>query len=105
MRIKGKEKRSKIKYKKLIYGYQKDCEDEFGKYKFYFKIYLCFSIVDGFSWLIETSDLSTNQKKLRHCLNTVLNHLEEDNPRYYRLYEKYFRQSLQIRELRNQELL
>lgn len=78
---------SKILYKKEIYNFEKDCTDEFGEYHWYFRIYRCFSI-SGVSYSIETSDMFTNQKKLKNCMDTVLKHLEKDNPRYYRLKEK-----------------
>ncbi|CAM4224366.1 hypothetical protein HMPREF1097_04258 [Enterocloster bolteae 90B8] len=52
---------AKIFYKKKLYGFEKDCEDEFGKYRWYFRIYRCFSI-EGISYSAETSDMFTNQK-------------------------------------------
>lgn len=84
---------AKILYKKKIYGFEKDCEDEFGKYRWYFRIYICFS-KSGITYQIETSDMTTNQKKLRHCMNTVLEHLEKDNPRYYRLRDTIINKGL-----------
>ena len=78
---------AKILHKKNLYSFEKDCEDEFGKYHWYFRVYRCFSI-EGISYSIETSDMFTNQKRLKDCLDTVLEHLEEDNPRYYRLKDK-----------------
>ena len=78
---------AKILHKKKLYSLEKDCEDEFGKYHWYFRVYRCFSI-EGISYSIETSDMFTNQKRLKDCFDTVLEHLEEDNPRYYRLKEK-----------------
>lgn len=38
--------------------------------------------------------MTANSKKLKRCLNTVLEHLEEDNPRYYRLKDKIFSRNL-----------
>lgn len=35
---------AKIFYKKKLYGFEKDCEDEFGKYRWYFRIYRCFPL-------------------------------------------------------------
>ena len=67
---------AKIFYKKKLYGFEKDCEDEFGKYHWYFRIYRCLSI-KGISYSIETSDMSTNQKKLKHYMDTVLENLEK----------------------------
>lgn len=84
---------AKIFYKKKLYGFEKDCEDEFGKYRWYFRIYRCFSI-EGISYSAETSDMFTNQKKLKDCMNTVLEHLEKDNPRYYRLKENVISKGL-----------
>lgn len=84
---------AKIFYKKKLYGFEKDCEDEFGKYRWYFRIYRCFSI-GGISYSAETSDMFTNQKKLKDCMNTVLEHLEKDNPRYYRLKENVISKGL-----------
>lgn len=78
---------AKILCRKKIYEYKKDCVDEFGKYNWYFNIYICFSKV-GVTWQINTSDMTVNDKKLKRCLDSVLEHLEEDNPRYYRLKEK-----------------
>ena len=84
---------AKILYKKKLYEYEKECEDEFGKYHWYFRIYRCFSI-EGISYSIETPDIAVNQKKIKYCLNIVLDHLEKDNPRYYRLKEKVFDKGL-----------
>ena len=84
---------AKIFYKKKLYGFEKDCEDEFGKYHWYFRIYRCLSI-KGISYSIETSDMSTNQKKLKHCMDKVLENLEKDKPRYYRLKEKVINRGL-----------
>lgn len=84
---------AKILCKKKVYEYKKDCIDEFGKYDWYFDIYLCLSKV-GITWQIDTSDMTSNNKKLRDCLNDVLKHLEEDNPRYYRLKDKIFSKNL-----------
>lgn len=72
---------------------KKDCVDEFGKYNWYFNIYICFSKV-GVTWQINTSDMTANGNKLKHCLNSVLEHLEEDNPRYYRLKDKIYSKNL-----------
>ena len=44
---------ARIFYKKEIFNYEKNCIDEFGEYKFYFKIYRCFSL-KGISYLIKT---------------------------------------------------
>lgn len=77
---------AKILWRKRIYNYERDCEDEFGKYHWYFNIELCFS-KEGFSWSVNTSDMFTNQKKFKNCMDNVLKHLEMDNPRYYRLKE------------------
>lgn len=38
--------------------------------------------------------MTVNDKKLKHCLNSVLEHLEEDNPRYYRLKNKIYSKNL-----------
>ena len=84
---------AKILHKKNLYSFEKDCEDEFGKYHWYFRVYRCFSI-KGISYSIETSDMFTNQKRLKDCLDTVLEHLEEDNPRYYRLKDKVIGEGL-----------
>lgn len=84
---------AKILYKKKVYEYKKDCVDEFGKYNWYFNIYICFSKV-GITWQINTSDITVNDKKLRRCLDCVLQDLEEDNPRYYRLKDKIFSKNL-----------
>lgn len=43
---------------------------------------------------ILTSDMTVNDNKLKHCLNSVLEHLEEDNPRYYRLKDKIYSKNL-----------
>lgn len=86
---------AKILFKKKIYGFEKDCEDEFGKYHWYFRVYRCFS-VKGFSYTIETSDFCTNQKKLKNCLDAAFKHLECNNPRYYRLKENVI-----VKELHN----
>ena len=40
------------------------------------------------------TDMTSNNKKLRDCLNDVLKHLEEDNPRYYRLKDRIFSKNL-----------
>ena len=78
---------AKILYKKKVYEYKKDCVDEFGKYNWYFtKV--------GVTWQINTSDMTVNDNKLKHCLNSVLEHLEEDNPRYYRLKDKIYSKNL-----------
>ena len=74
---------AKILYKKKVYEYKKCCVDEFGKYNWYFNIYICFSKV-GITWQISTSDMTVNDKKLKRCLDSVLKDLEEDNPRYYK---------------------
>nr|DAU02982.1 MAG TPA: hypothetical protein [Caudoviricetes sp.] len=84
---------AKILYKKKVYEYRKDCADEFGKYNWYFKIYICFSKV-GITWQIDTSDITVNDKKLRRCLDSILHDLEKDNPRYYRLKDKIFSKNL-----------
>ena len=77
---------TRILFKKKMYGFEKDCGDEFGEYHWYFRVYKCFSI-QGISYSIETSDMFTNQKKLKDCLDTAIEHLERKNPRYYRLKE------------------
>lgn len=84
---------AKILYKKKVYEYRKDCVDEFGEYNWYFKIYICFSKV-GITWQIDTSDITVNDKKLKHCLDSVLHDLEKDNPRYYRLKDEIFSKNL-----------
>lgn len=84
---------SKILFKKELYNFEKECEDAFGKYTFYFRIYKCFSI-KGISYTIETSDLFTNQKKLKDCLDTAIKHLELKNPRYYRLKDEIVNKGL-----------
>lgn len=84
---------AKILWKKKIYDFEKDCEDEFGKYHWYFRIYLCLS-KSGISFSTETSDMHTNQKRLRYCVDIALEHLEKDNPRYYRLKENVVRKGL-----------
>lgn len=38
--------------------------------------------------------MTVNDKKLKHCLDSVLNDLEEDNPRYYGLKDKIFSKNL-----------
>lgn len=62
---------AKILCRKKVYEYKKDCVDEFGKYNWYFNIYICFSKV-GVTWQIKTSDITVNDKKLRRCLDCVL---------------------------------
>lgn len=84
---------AKILFKKKIYGFERDCEDEFGKYHWYFRIHICFSI-EGINWQVETSDFFTNQKSLRKCLNDTLKHLELDMPRYYRLKDNVLKKGL-----------
>lgn len=84
---------AKIFYKKRIFNYERDCEDEFGKYHWYFTIDLCLS-KKGISWSVCTSDFFTNQKKLRDCMNDTLKHLKLDNPRYYRLKDEIVRKGL-----------
>lgn len=84
---------AKILYKKKVYNYEKDCIDEFGKYHWYFNVYICFSKA-GITWQINTSDITINDKKLRYCLNEVLEHLEKDNPRYHRLKDKIISEDL-----------
>lgn len=87
---------ARILYKKRIYSYERDCEDEFGKYRWYFYIDLCLS-KNGFSWSISTSDIFTNQKKLSSCMNEILKHLEMYSPRYYRLKENVIKKGLHNR--------
>lgn len=84
---------SKILFKKKIYSFEKDCEDEFGKYYWYFNVYKCFSTV-GITYQVETSDMYTNQRKLKDCLDTVIEHLERKNPRYYRLKDNVISKGL-----------
>lgn len=84
---------AKILWKKKIYGFDKDCEDEFGKYHWFFRVYLCLS-KEGISFSVDTPDMFSNQKKLKHCMDTVLNHVEKDNPRYYRLKENVVKKGL-----------
>lgn len=84
---------AKILYKKKIYEFKKDCQDEFGKYDWYFRVYLCFS-KELFSWQIETPNLSVNQKKLRDCMDIVLKDIEEDSPRYFRLKDRVINRGL-----------
>ena len=50
---------------------------------------------DGITWQINTSDMTANDKKLKRCLDSILGHLEEDSPRYYRLKDKIFSKNLQ----------
>lgn len=87
---------AKILFKKKMYGFEKDCEDEFGKYHLYFNVYRCFS-VKGISYQVETSDMFTNQRKLKECLDTAIEHLEHKNPRYYRLKENVIAKGLHNR--------
>lgn len=84
---------AKILYKKKLYAFERDCEDEFGKYHWYFRVYICFS-AKGISYSVETSDFFTNQRKLKNCLDDTLKHLEMDNPRYYRLKDEVFKKGL-----------
>lgn len=84
---------AKILYKKKIYDFEKDCEDEFGKYHFYLKAYICFSS-EGITYQIRTPDFTTNNKKLKNCIDDILKHLEEDCPRYYRLKDKIYSENL-----------
>ena len=84
---------ARIFYKKEIFNYEKNCIDEFGEYKFYFKIYRCFSL-KGISYLIKTVNFSCNRKKISDALKQTLNYLEEHSPRYDRLKEKIIMKGL-----------
>lgn len=84
---------AKILYKKKVYEFEEKCMDEFGEYEWYFNVYLCFS-KKGFTWQIKVPFMVTNQKRLRNCMNDVLEYIEECNPRYYRLKNKIFSKGL-----------
>ena len=84
---------ARIFYKKEIFNYEKNCTDEFGEYKFYFKIYRCFSL-KGISYLIKTVNFSCNQKKFSDALKLTLEYLEKETPRYYRLKSKAISEGL-----------
>lgn len=73
-------------FKKKVYSYIKPCKDDYGEYKFYFDIHLCLSS-KGFYWTITTTDFCCCDKKLKNAMNRALEHLENDNPKYYRLKE------------------
>lgn len=84
---------AKILYKKKIFDFERDCEDEFGKYHFYVKAYICFS-VEGITYQIRTPDYTTNDRKLKGCIYDILMYLEEECPRYCRLKDKIYSKGL-----------
>lgn len=84
---------AKILKRKKVYGFEKECRDEFGTYIFYFNVFICFS-KDGITWQIQMPNVTVNEKKLRNCLNIALKEMEEDNPRYFRLKDEIFSRKL-----------
>lgn len=70
-----------------LFTFEKECEDEYGKWVWYFHINLILNIHYVFTINIDTNDFSVCNRSFIKCLKSALSHIEENCPRYYRLRE------------------
>lgn len=61
---------AKILCRKKVYEYKKDCVDEFGKYNWYFNIYICFSKV-GITWQIISKIGQDSYDALNYIIDVI----------------------------------
>lgn len=74
-------------YRKTIFEKEYKMYDYFGEFTVEFKIIRNFSLAYGITYTVCVSDFGATRKNMYEAISAAVEHLYDDNPKYYRLKE------------------